>query len=74
MHTKHTKIKRKLGIFQSALDSKLLEYQESGYIERLHKIYFSSGPVCLDGGAAADQIQLTLQDAAGKQATVHIYR
>ena len=49
------------------MNAKVLEYQESGYIEKLRKTYFSSSSECVDQTILAGQVQLDLQNAGGKE-------
>lgn len=48
------------------MDSKILEYHVSGYIERLRKTYFPSLSSCASTTPGAEDIELDLAKASGR--------
>ena len=51
---------------QKSITSKIVQYEETGYMEKLHKIYFSSITRCLDTtGSASSGAELSFKNAAG---------
>ena len=46
------------------MSSKYLEYQQSGYIDKLRKIYFPPSKSCVSI-ADTEEVELTVENAAG---------
>lgn len=57
-------LSKTVSLWQAAVSSKYLEYQQSGYIDKLRKIYFPPSRVCVSL-SDTEGVQLKVANAAG---------